>query len=57
MNDMNDMDDNTTDLEPSDEYILAAEVSDEALEAVASTTTRAAMTIGAPTFSILVACC
>ena len=51
------MNDNAVDLEQSDEEILAAEVSDEALEAVASTAIPAAMTIGAPTVSILVVCC
>lgn len=51
------MNGNTQDLEQSDEDILTFEVSDEALEAAASTRAGAAMSPAAPTVSILVVCC
>ena len=52
------MNGNTKDIEQSDEDILGFEVSDEALEAAASVTTGPVMSLpGAPTVSILVACC
>ena len=52
------MNDNTRDLERSDEDILAVEVSDEALEAAARVVAGPVMSLpGAPTVSILVACC
>ena len=55
---INDMSDNTQVLEKADEVILAFSVPDEALEAAASTAAIAAVTmVGAPTVSILVACC
>ena len=55
---INDMNDNTQVLEKADEDILAFSFSDEALEAAASTAAIAAVTmVGAPTVSILVACC
>jgi hypothetical protein len=55
---INDMNDNTQVLEIADEDILAFSFSDEALEAAASTAAIAAvMMLGAPTVSILVACC
>jgi hypothetical protein len=41
----------------ADEDILIFDVSDEALEAAARVASGAAMTFGAPTFSVLVACC
>ncbi len=52
------MDDNAKDFEQSGEDILTFEVSDEALEAAASTTTGMAASFpGAPTISVLVMCC
>ena len=52
------MNGNTQDFEQSDEDILNFEVSDEALEAAASTRAGAAMSMpAAPTVSILVVCC
>jgi aspartate/tyrosine/aromatic aminotransferase len=55
---INDMNSNTQVLEKAGEDILAFSFSDEALEAAASTAAIAAVTmVGAPTVSILVACC
>ena len=55
---MNDMDDNTEPLEQSDEDILSFDVSDDALEAAASTMRGPAFSFpNAPTVSILVMCC
>jgi aspartate/tyrosine/aromatic aminotransferase len=55
---INDMNGNTQVFENADEDILAFSFSDEALEVVASTAAIAAVTmVGAPTVSILVACC
>jgi hypothetical protein len=55
---INDMNGNTQVLEMANEDILAFSFSDEALEAAASTAAIAAVTmVGAPTVSILVACC
>jgi len=52
------MNDKSTVLERSDEDILAVDVSDEALEAAARVTAGPVMSLpGAPTVSILVACC
>jgi len=52
------MNDHAKDLEQHDEDLFAFEISDEALEAAAETTTKAAMSfVGAPTVSILFACC
>jgi hypothetical protein len=45
-------------LEPDDEEMLACDVSDEAIEAAANTIPGPAFSIvGAPTVSILFACC
>jgi hypothetical protein len=55
---INDMNGNTQVFENADEDILAFSFSDGALEAAAGTATIAAVTmLGAPTVSILVACC
>jgi hypothetical protein len=55
---INDMNGNTKVFENADEDILAFSIPDEALEAAASTAAMAAVTmVGAPTVSILVACC
>jgi hypothetical protein len=55
---INNMNDNSQDIEQCDEDTLTFEVSDEALEVAASTTAGAAMSFpGSPTVSILVACC
>jgi hypothetical protein len=52
------MNGNTEVLEKADEDILAFSVSDEALEAAACmAAVAAASMLGAPTVSILVACC
>jgi hypothetical protein len=52
------MTDNIKTLEQNDQDILAFEVSDEALEAAASTRAGAAMSMpAAPTVSIVVVCC
>jgi hypothetical protein len=52
------MNDHPRDLEQCDEDIILCEFSDEALEAAAETTASVAMSIvGAPTVSILFACC
>jgi hypothetical protein len=52
------MKDHAKDLDRQDEDLFVCEVSDEALEAAAETTASAAMSIvGAPTVSILFACC
>jgi hypothetical protein len=53
-----DMNDRTWHFEQSDEDILSFEVSDEALEAAATTRAVAALSMpAAPTVSILVLCC
>jgi hypothetical protein len=55
---INDMNGNTKVFESADDDILAFSFSDEALEAAASSASTAAVTmVGAPTVSILVACC
>jgi len=51
------MNDKTTGLDQADGDILLFDVSDEVLEAAASTASGAAMTFGTPTVSVLVACC
>jgi hypothetical protein len=52
------MNDNTADIELGSEDILTLEVTDEELEVAASTTTGEAFTFaGAPTVSVLFACC
>lgn len=52
------MNDNPEHPGQSDEDILSREVSDEALEAAAGTTTDAAMSLpGAVTINVLVMCC
>ena len=51
------MNDKTTGLDQADGDILLFDVSDEVLEAAASTASGAAMTFGSPTVSILIACC
>jgi hypothetical protein len=52
------MKDHARDPEQCDEDLFSLEFSDEALEAAAETTTQAAVSIvGAPTVSILFACC
>jgi hypothetical protein len=52
------MNDNAKDFEQSDEGILTFEISDEAIEAAASTITGTAFSVlGAPTVNVLVACC
>jgi hypothetical protein len=55
---MNVMNDKFRDPERDDEDILAVDFSDEALEAAARVTAGPVMSLpGAPTVSILVACC
>jgi hypothetical protein len=51
------MDDTAKGLNHSDEAVLIAEVSDEALEAAARTEINAANTFATPTVNILVVCC
>jgi hypothetical protein len=52
------MNDKAIHLDQTEEKILTYEVSDEALEAAAGTTTGPAFTFaGAPTVSVLFACC
>jgi hypothetical protein len=55
---INDMNDNIIGLEPSDETILAFEVSDEILEPSANATTNAVAAMSmASTVVILILCC
>jgi hypothetical protein len=52
------MNDTAKDLEPSDDDIVAFDIADDALEAAAGAPADPAVTfVGAPTVSILFACC
>jgi hypothetical protein len=51
------MNDKTEATEPRDQDVLALDIADEALEAAAAATKPAFSLVGAPTVSILVACC
>jgi hypothetical protein len=51
------MNDDIKDLNQPRTELLNAEVSDEALEAAADDPMAAAMSLGAPTVSVLFACC
>lgn len=51
------MNDKIESTEPRDQDVLACDIADEALEAAAAATKPAFSLVGAPTVSILVACC